>query len=35
VLTGLLEKYDVPYDVVETNYVGEVIYEDEFQIGVI
>jgi hypothetical protein len=35
VLIGLLEKYDVPYDVVETNYVGEVIYEDEYQIGVI
>jgi hypothetical protein len=35
VLIGLLEKYDVPYDVVGTNYVGEVIYEDEYQIGVI
>ena len=35
VLTGLLEKYDVPYDVVFTNTVGEVIYEDDEQVAVI
>lgn len=28
----LLEKYQHPYDVVYTNYVGEIIYEDAYQI---
>ena len=35
VLTGLLEKYGVEYDIVYTNSVGEIIYEDEYQIAVI
>lgn len=31
---GLLDKYVHPYDVVYTNYVGEIIYEDQWQIAV-
>ncbi len=34
VLTGLLEKYNVQYDVVFTNYIGDIIYEDEYQAAV-
>ena len=30
----LLDKYAHPYDVVYTNYVGEIVYEDEWQIAV-
>ncbi len=30
----LLEKYNHPYDVVYTNFVDEIVYEDEFQIAV-
>lgn len=30
----LLDKYEHPYDVVYTNYVGAVIYEDEWQVAV-
>ena len=30
----LLDKYDKPYDVVYTNFVGTIIYEDEWQIAV-
>lgn len=35
VLTGLLDKYKVPYDIVYTDYVGRIIYEDEYQVAVI
>lgn len=35
ILTALLDKYKVPYDVVFTDYVGKIIYEDEYQVGVI
>jgi len=35
VLTGLLEKHDVDYDVVYTDFVGEIIYEDDDQVAVI
>ena len=35
VLTGLLEKYGVHYDVVFTNFAGEIIYEDDYQVAVI
>lgn len=31
----LLNKYDIPYDIVYTNYVGKIVYEDERQIGAI
>jgi len=34
-LFELLDKYKIPYDIIYTNYVGEIIYEDEFQVGVI
>ena len=33
-IISLLDKYEIPYDVVYSNYVGRIIYEDEFQIGV-
>lgn len=35
ILMGLLDKYKVPYDIVYTDYVGKIIYEDEYQIAVI
>ena len=31
---ALLDKYNKPYDVVYTNFVGEIIYEDDWQIAV-
>ena len=31
---ALLDKYDKPYDVVYTNFVGTIIYEDDWQIAV-
>jgi hypothetical protein len=34
-LLGLLDKYQVPYDVVYTNYPGSIIYEDDFQVAVV
>lgn len=30
----LLDKYQYPYDVVYTNYVGEIVYEDEWQVAI-
>lgn len=30
----LLDKYQIPYDIIYTNYVGKIIYEDEYQVGV-
>ena len=30
----LLDKYNKPYDVVYTNFVGTIVYEDEWQISV-
>lgn len=33
-IVSLLDKYKIPYDVVFTNYVGKIVYEDDFQIGV-
>lgn len=30
----LLDKYAHPYDVVYTNFVGTIVYEDEWQIAV-
>lgn len=30
----LLEKYKHPYDLVYTNFVGEIVYEDEWQVAV-
>lgn len=34
-LLGLLDKYGIPYDIVYTNYVGRIIYEDKYQVGVV
>ena len=34
-LTGLLERYDIPYDIVLTDYPGKIVYEDEWQVGAI
>lgn len=31
---ALLDKYRRPYDVVYTNFVGTIVYEDEWQIAV-
>jgi hypothetical protein len=31
---ALLDKYDKPYDVVYTNFVGGIVYEDDWQIAV-
>ena len=31
---ALLDKYNHPYDVVYTNFVENMVYEDEFQIAV-
>ena len=35
VLMSLLDKYKVPYDIVFTDYVGKIIYEDDYQVAVI
>jgi len=35
ILMSLLDKYNVPYDIVYTDYVGKIIYEDEYQVAVI
>ncbi len=31
---GLLDRHDKPYDVVCTNFVGTIVYEDKWQIAV-
>ena len=31
---ALLDKYQKPYDVVYTNFVGSIVYEDDWQIPV-
>lgn len=31
---ALLDKYQKPYDVVYTNFVGTIIYEDDWQVAV-
>ena len=30
----ILDKYAHPYDIVYTNYVGTIVYEDEWQVAV-
>lgn len=32
---ALLDKHQKPYDVVYTNFVGTVVYEDNWQIAVL
>lgn len=34
-LIDLLDKYKIPYDIVYTNDVGTIVYEDDWQVGVI
>ncbi|MBQ8397623.1 MAG: hypothetical protein IJX53_05415 [Clostridia bacterium] len=34
-MIDLLDKYNIPYDIVYTNHVGKIIYEDDYQVGVI
>ncbi|XEC94174.1 hypothetical protein AB6A23_23110 [Paenibacillus tarimensis] len=34
-LMDLLDKYGVAYDVVYTNVVGHIVYEDQWQVGVV
>ena len=31
---ALLDKYQEPYDVVYTNFVGTIVYEDDWQTAV-
>ena len=31
---ALLDKYNKPYDIVYTNFVGTIVYEDDWQIAV-
>ncbi len=35
VLTSLLDKCNVPYDIVFSDFVGKIVYEDKWQVGVI
>lgn len=35
ILMNLLDKYKVPYDIVFTDYIGKIIYEDEYQVAVV
>lgn len=34
-LIDLLDRYDIPYDIVLTDYPGKIVYEDEWQVGTI
>jgi hypothetical protein len=34
-LMGILNKYNVPHDVIFSDFVGKIIYEDEFQVAVV
>jgi len=31
----ILDRHQIPYDFIYTNYAGKIIYEDDYQIGVI
>jgi len=33
-LMDMMDKYNMPYDVVYTNFPGKVVYEDEYQVAV-
>jgi hypothetical protein len=33
-LMEMLDKHNVPYDVVYTDYPGKIVYEDEYQVAV-
>ena len=34
-LIDLLDRYEVPYDIVLTDHPGKIVYEDEWQVGTI
>jgi hypothetical protein len=34
-LQALLERYSISYDVIESDDPGRIVYEDEFQVGVV
>ena len=34
-LIDMMDKYDMPYDVVYTNFVGKIVYEDDYQVAVL
>jgi len=34
-MLALLDKYQIPFDIVYTDSVGKILYEDDFQVGVI
>ncbi len=34
-LIDLLDRYEVPYDIVLTNHPGKIVYEDDWQIGTV
>jgi len=31
----LLNKHQIPYDIVYTDFAGEIVYEDDYQVGVV
>ena len=33
-LMNILDKYNVPYDILQTNYIGKIVYEDKYQVAV-
>ena len=33
-LIDMMDKHDMPYDVVYTNFVGKIVYEDKYQVAV-
>ena len=35
ILMSLLDKYNIPYDIVFTDHIGKIIYEDDYQAAVI
>ena len=35
ILMSLLDKYNIPYDIVFTDHIGKIIYEDDYQVAVI
>ena len=35
ILMSLLDKYKIPYDIVFTDHIGKIIYEDDYQVAVI
>ena len=34
-LIDLLDRYDIPYDIVLTDRPGRIVYEDEWQVGAV